>query len=251
MNKKVAECAGLWLAEGDRKCNNEITFTNNCFELILHFHSTLKQVYKNKKYNPRIYTYSPKRRPSIKVDNCIIKHYKDQRANRPYFIYRIASVELNRKWKTTVERILTQKEHYPNILRGFFAGEGNIHVSNKHKSIRIAQKERLAFIEKILNTFNVNFSFKKRERAYVIYNRKNWDKLAKIKMADLHPIKKEKFWKVYNEFREYHYSHGFLKNKILQIAQNPITTREMAKKFNRSQARICDVLMELKKEGKF
>lgn len=33
-NKQTAECVGLWLAEGDNKCSNEITFTNNEITLI-------------------------------------------------------------------------------------------------------------------------------------------------------------------------------------------------------------------------
>ena len=32
--KEIAECVGLWLAEGDNKTTAEVTFTNNCFELI-------------------------------------------------------------------------------------------------------------------------------------------------------------------------------------------------------------------------
>ena len=32
--EKLAECVGLWLAEGDRKTLYEITFTNNYWDLI-------------------------------------------------------------------------------------------------------------------------------------------------------------------------------------------------------------------------
>ena len=31
---EIAECVGLWLAEGDNKTRMEITFTNNCLFLI-------------------------------------------------------------------------------------------------------------------------------------------------------------------------------------------------------------------------
>ncbi len=37
MGNQLAECVGLWLAEGDNKSRGEITFTNNCYELIKHF----------------------------------------------------------------------------------------------------------------------------------------------------------------------------------------------------------------------
>ena len=29
---KLAECIGLWLAEGDSKTNSELTITNNCYD---------------------------------------------------------------------------------------------------------------------------------------------------------------------------------------------------------------------------
>ena len=44
MNKQISECVGLWLAEGDNKTISEITFTNNCIELILFFHSQDKGI---------------------------------------------------------------------------------------------------------------------------------------------------------------------------------------------------------------
>ena len=40
--KEIAECVGLWLAEGDKKTSAEVTFTNNCMELIIFFHPIQK-----------------------------------------------------------------------------------------------------------------------------------------------------------------------------------------------------------------
>jgi len=50
ITKELVECVGLWLAEGDNKTNQEITFTNNCLELILFFQENISNVYfgKNK-----------------------------------------------------------------------------------------------------------------------------------------------------------------------------------------------------------
>ena len=59
MNKEIAECVGLWLAEGDNKSNSEITFTNNEFSLVQFFHDTLTQVFSHHKFNVRIYIYFP------------------------------------------------------------------------------------------------------------------------------------------------------------------------------------------------
>ena len=54
-NKEVVECVGLWLAEGDKKTHGEITFTNNCFDLIQYFHKTILKLFKNHYFNVRIY----------------------------------------------------------------------------------------------------------------------------------------------------------------------------------------------------
>ena len=44
MSKEIAQSVGLWLAEGDSKSCNEITFTNNCFELIKLFDKQRKEI---------------------------------------------------------------------------------------------------------------------------------------------------------------------------------------------------------------
>jgi len=66
----------------------------------------------------------------------------------------------------------------------------------------------------------------------------------------LHPIKRERFWKIFYSFKEEHYPNNSLKKKILNVLDKPHTSSELAKKFKRSQARIQDILIPLKKEGK-
>ena len=56
-NKKIAECVGLWLAEGDNKSNREITFTNNEFSLIELFHKTIQKLFSNYTFNINIYVW--------------------------------------------------------------------------------------------------------------------------------------------------------------------------------------------------
>ena len=120
MNKEIAECVGLWLAEGDRKTNAEITFTNNCLSLIKHFHKTLTSLFEMKNYNPRIYIYSPNNKyPKIKLDGIKIKKYVDKRATKLYCIWRVASVELVKVWKSLVVENSSKEENYSSILRGF------------------------------------------------------------------------------------------------------------------------------------
>ena len=45
ITKELAECVGLWLAEGDNKTNREVTFTNNVFDLIAFFSRNIQTIY--------------------------------------------------------------------------------------------------------------------------------------------------------------------------------------------------------------
>jgi len=252
IDKKVAECVGLWLAEGDKKTNREITFTNNCFELVLFFHRTLKKVLEIDESSVRVYIYT-KNKKSIKLQlgKTQIKQYIDERANKPYFIWRLASVNLLAKWKRIVTKIIEDEKEYANILRGFFAGEGNLKTGSHHnRAVRISQKVPLELIDRILAHYNIISNFSQSERAYVITSRENWDKLAQLNIAELHPDKGQKFWEIYKSFKEYHYSHNYIKERIIEMLKNPKTSRELANEFSRSQARIQDILIPMKKEGK-
>tara|TARA_Y100000310_G_scaffold340839_1_gene437982 strand:- start:217 stop:1236 length:1020 start_codon:yes stop_codon:yes gene_type:complete len=254
MNKALAECVGLWLAEGDNKSRYEITFTNNCYELIEHFHNNLNTLFKNKKHNKRVYIYSrdnEKVKINLEIDK--IKRYCDKRANKPYFIWRLASVNLMKDWRKIVKDTTNKEDLYEDILRGFFAGEGNIKYDAKScsRTVRIAQGKRNQLIEDIMIYLNIPFKYLPQERSYGIWGRHNWNKLEKIKIAELHPEKKEKFNRVFKGFKETHYSANYLKTKTAKLLKNKYyTTKELAKIFKRSPARLCEVLIDLKKEGK-
>ncbi|MBU0957204.1 MAG: hypothetical protein KKF56_00160 [Nanoarchaeota archaeon] len=246
--KEVAECVGLWLAEGSTTSKSEITFTNNCWPLVDLFYEVITRLFNSS--NQRIYVYS-KNKEKIKVPKkCKINYYLHPRATKPYYIFRIASVENVKKWKEIVNNFLNDKKYYVSILKGFFAGEGNI-KSGFHNSrvLRISQGKPIKSIEKILSYLSILFKFKNYERSYNISGKSNWDIFAKLKLADLHPDKKQKFYKVYKEFKEDHYPNNFIKDKIISILGKPHTTRELATKFKRSMARIQDILIPLKKES--
>ena len=250
INEKLAECVGLWLAEGDSKSELEITFSNNCWELVELFHKTLRKLFS--KYNPkiRIYVYnSTKKQINIPIKNVQVNHYVDKRATKPYYIWRLASVDLVRKWREIVEKSKDNEKLYAEILRGFFAGEGNIKIgSHKNRTIRISQGKPSKLIETILNKFRIDYRYYPRERSYIITHKTNWDKCAKIKIADSHPLKKSKFWETYLSFKEEHYKHNYLKKSIFGCLVKPYTSKELSIKLNRSQARIYDVLDLFKKE---
>lgn len=247
-DKRVAECVGLWLAEGDNKTHSEITFTNNCWKLIGLFERTINRLFWDQEYNQRIYVYSPTKEHK-KIDaNCMVKYYVHKRATKPYFIFRIASRELIKNWKTIVINFLNDKDLSEYILRGFFAGEGNVHIGKRNvRTLRISQGKRKEFIESLLKDLGITFHYTQENRNYVINKKSNWDVFARFKLADLHPDKKEKFWKNYN-FQQEHYSKKVLSKKIYSLLERPYTARELSDKLGRSFARIQDVLIELKKE---
>ncbi|MBI2541502.1 winged helix-turn-helix transcriptional regulator [Candidatus Woesearchaeota archaeon] len=250
MNKKIAECVGLWLAEGDDKCNNEITFTNNQFELIEFFHKNIKKLFSNYKFNIRIYVYTPNsENVTVPLEVTKVNRYIDNRANKPYYIWRLASVELHRKWKNIVELYKNNPTYYADILRGFFAGEGSIKsTSHNSRSVMISQLPSI-FLEKMLKHLEMEFKYNPGNRSYFITHWDNWDKLAKIKIADLHSAKKEKFWRIYGEFKERHYKSHHIRDGTLQMLVNPFMTSDLAINFNRTEARLQDVLIDLKDKG--
>ncbi len=246
MDYKLAECVGLWLAEGDNKTKFEITFTNNCWKLIELFYKTVIASYAGK---PRIYVYSVEGYFDISLENCKIKQYTDKRARRPYFILRLASAEALKDWKTKVAATLNNQELYSNILKGFFAGEGNIKTgTHANRTIRIAQKQPKEWINNILDTLGILYTFSEAERSYVITGTWNWKKFAELEITNLHPEKKEKFWKAFNSFKEEHYPDHHVKNFILNKLSEPHTKEQLAKELNRSKARIYDILNILKKQ---
>jgi len=250
ITSEIAECVGLWLAEGDSKTLREITFTNNCFPLVKFFANKIEEIFVDSNLRPRIYVYSAKK-VSIQIPmNYRINYYSDKRARYPYFLFRVSSVKVVRQWKNLIEVVKYNKKFYTSILRGFFAGEGNIKGGiHSVRAIRIAQGKPNKFIERILKYHGISYRFSYHERAYVITGKWNWDILANIKIADLHPLKKEKFWRLYNSYKEIHYPGNWLRNNILKLLEKPYSSLSLSKRFNRSQARIQDILIPLKKEG--
>ena len=183
--QELAECVGLWLAEGDKITKQEITFTNNCIELILFFDKIISSLYTG--VNPfRLYVYSPSPRKLFNdFGKFKIRYYYDRRANRTYFIYRLADVRFVKFWHALVEKIKSQEEFYPDILRGIFAGEGNVKHSLKgnSRSVRIAQKKDL-YLEEILTHLGILFSYNQSHKYYTITT-SQLPKISLLKLTEL------------------------------------------------------------------
>ena len=238
------------MAEGDSKTQREITFTNNCFPLVKFFANNIQQLFKRYNVKSRLYVYSAKKEKKRRLLALQTNYYTDIRARKPYFIFRVNSVDVSRRWKIIVEKIKHNKKFYTHILIGFFAGEGNLKESaHSNKTIRIAQGKPHRFIEKILKYHGIKYRYEYHGRAYAITGKWNWDIFAQKKLANLHPVKKEKFWNMYYSFKEVHYPNHTLKNNILKILCKPYATKELSKIFKRTPARIRDILIPLKKDG--
>jgi len=249
--KQIAQCVGLWLAEGDTKTKLEITFTNNLPELITFFHNTISNIFDLK--SPRIYVYSPSKNDKIVLPIDVkYKFYVDKRAKTPYFIYRVADVSLVKKWHETVNEFVKTPELFQYTLQGIFAGEGNIKFikSCRSRVVRISQGKPDPLLEKILNYFKIHFKFSERERSYVISGRSNLEKLAKLNISVLNSVKNKKFEEMLSSYKQHHYPRNFLKREIYSSLSTPYTSLQLSKKFNRSQARITRILCSLKKEKK-
>ena len=246
---QIAECVGLWLAEGDSKTISEVTFTNNSEKLISHFHKCIQGIY-NGNNKVRVYSYSPDGTINQFIDGIIFRSYTDKRAKKPYYIYRLADRKFVSRWKELAIHCLRKQKLSPDILRGIFAGEGNIKLgSHSSRQIRLSQGRRRSEFENIFRYLSLRFTYTPSNRMYNFTHKDNWDIFARHKLADLHPEKKVKFWKAFLSFKENHYRANFLKNQMLSLLIEPRTTRWLAMHFGRSSARIYDVLDDLKKGG--
>lgn len=254
ITKEIAECVGLWLAEGDNKTKAEITFTNNCLELILFFQRVIRKIYAGNN-KPRLYVYSPTERQlfyDLKGYKKI-NFYRDTRATKTYYIYRLADTKFVKFWKRLVEETKREPRFYAEILRGFFAGEGNVHhnqKANNSRSIRISCKTRIELIEKISKYFQIKYRYDISHRNGYVISGPSLNKLNEIKIACLHPEKASKFYNMINSIREEHYSPNYLKEAIYSKLSKLYTTQQLAEYFKRRFVYVQEILSKLKRENK-
>lgn len=250
LSNEIAELVGLWLAEGDHKSRYEITITNNAFELIQFSYAVLRGLFETGRF--RVYAYlNSEGAESQVLEGATMRYYIDRRARKPYYILRFASTKNLAEWKRIVAAACSQERLYDSLLRGFFAGEGNINTgAHGNRTIRMAQKHRLEIIDRILHHFGIEYRFSINDRSYEISGRPNWAKLAEINIADLHPIKKKDFWRVYGSFKEHHHKQNYIRDNILCHLDQPRTCGQLAPVFGRGKSRVSEILSTLKIAGK-
>lgn len=250
--KNLSRIVGLWMAEGSTTSRSEITFTNSQPELIQFFHNNIFRFVKPKN-KPRIYVYRKNKNEKIElpVKNIVYRFYIHPFARRPFFIYRISGVKLVREWLSLVEHVKNQPGLYRFVLQGFFAGEGNLKyiISTRSRVLRISQGKPNKFIEKVFQVLNLKFHYEQSERSYVISGRENLERLWKLGISELHPIKHKKFRLMLESYKQRHLGRGELRKKILELSDRPKTTMEMANAVDKSGARVSRVLSQLGREN--
>ena len=251
--KEVAECIGLWLAEGDSKTKREITFTNSEISLVRLFHRTITSIISSEN-KPRVYAYLPSKDSEMQIIRGVNRRiYIDARANRPYYLYRLYGRNEWKQWHRAVEKICKREDCLNSILKGFFAVEGNVKISVNYGSrmLRIAQNSRVKVIEKALQHHGIKFRFNpKGSSGYEIWGENNLQNAASIGIADLHAAKKKKLKALLKSFKESHYQNFTVQNKLPRILATPKTARALTKIFGRKISRIQQVLKRLKNQGK-
>jgi len=222
---RTAQAVGLWLAEGDKRTNREVTFTNNEPSLISFFHKVMVDTLQPR-YTPRIAVYLPFSGESYlrPVVTGRYRVYIDGRANRPYYIYRISGVLLVRKWRSIVSTTCKRKSNFRPVLQGFFAGESNVKEgSHGSRVVRVAQGMPNRFIEKLLAYFGITCEYGG-HREYTIQGRDNLEKILALELMILHPSKQKRFQAMMAGYRQRHYSKNALYDLVYSQLQNPATT---------------------------
>jgi len=137
--------------------------------------------------------------------------------------------------------------NYQGILRGFFAGEGNIKESVIHRSrvLRIAQGKRFDLLERILRHFGVKFRYEASGRSYDIAGRENLEKLWNLGISRLHSKKHARFEAMLSSYKQYHYKRFSFGPRILKNLVSPLTTRELAARVGRSESRVNQELTRM------
>jgi len=246
----TAQAVGLWLAEGDKRTRNEVTFTNNQPRLISLFHKVVARTLQPS-LTPRVAVYLPSTdTPYLHpVKSARYRIYVDKRSNRPYYIYRISGVTLAKKWHLLVRKTCKIESNYRYILQGFFAGEGNVKEgSHGSRAVRIAQGEPNQFVEKMLDYFGITYDYGG-HREYTVCGRANLEKFLDLELTVLHPSKYKRFMNMMATFRQRHYRRYALEELVFARLGDPMTTKELASEFGRSTSRLTQVLHRTKARG--
>ena len=247
---RTAQAVGLWLAEGDKRALYLVTFTNNQPCLIAFFHRVASRVLQPSSL-PRVAVYLPSTDTPYAqpVRPAHYRTYVDNRANRPYYIYRIYGAVLAKKWRLIVRKICKNESNYRPIFQGFFAGEGNVKEgSHGSRAVRIAQGKPNQFVEKMLNHFGITYDYGG-HREYTVCGRANLEKFLDLELTILHPSKYKRFMNMMATFRQRHYRKHALELLVFARLRVPMTTKELASGLGRSTSRLNQVLRKMKARG--
>lgn len=245
--RRLGQAVGLWLAEGDKNTREEITFTNNQPYLITFFHRVIEENL-HLLNTPRIAVYLPSAdTPHFRpVESARYRVYIDERANLPYYIYRVSGVKATKEWRRLVSVACGHHSNYQPILQGFFAGEGNVKTGLHHsRAVRVAQGKPNHLLETMMRHFGISFTYGG-HREYSITGRDNLARILALGLTELHRLKHERFQRMMSSYLQSHFSNHVLSKLVYSQLVFPQTTEELASKFKRSTSRLRQVLADLK-----
>jgi len=176
--------------------------------------------------------------------------YLDARANHPYYIYRVAGVELVKAWRKTARATLARVRSYRFVLQGFFAGEGNIKYdkASHSRTVRISQGKRYRPLERVLRHYGITFRYGE-HRMYSISGKENLERLSSIGITRLHRLKHERFLRMMASYKQTHYKRGAATGMALEWLNKPLTAVRLACLVHRSTRRASMILSELREAG--
>jgi hypothetical protein len=94
------------------------------------------------------------------------KVYLAERANVPYYLYRVSGVDLVRRFRLRVQLACGSVASHAGTLRGFFADEGNVKAGKRDvRALRIAQAKRHPLEERILRHHGISFRYSERGKS--------------------------------------------------------------------------------------
>lgn len=138
------------------------------------------------------------------------------------------------------------------ILQGIIAAEGNVKLTSNNvlNAIRITSvdKKLKRLICNLLKTLSITFNGNSED--VTIYGFKNFQKVKKLKLMNLHPEKKDKFEKGFNELISSTIP-GITQHEILKLIKKGRMSRfQLSKKLNKHPDTVYFHLKHLLKSNK-
>jgi DNA-binding transcriptional ArsR family regulator len=268
INTLLFEGLGLWFGDGLKLqggVNRVFGFANTSIELVKYFLKFSEKCVGIKTNEFKVaLTVPPKLQDKIEeIENYVSSELKIskenffktrvlEQTNKPVVNVKISSrllgLIINLLYEKLKEEILfSDQEFCAAMLRGIIASEGNVkfaYQSSRLGEITIAgkEKEKREFVRKLLVNLEILPDKDKEiegQECVLITGLSNFKLMAKWRLCELQPEKRERFEKGIKNFRKAESRKGELRLKILRLlAENERTSYELAKILDKSPSTI-------------